>query len=372
MLQTTDQLAAIVRTSAPGAVLGIIVLTIGFAALAIFAFRRRSKDAAIFWFGCFSAIYGVRLLIQTKLALLALGMNDLSGAYLSSGLTYVILPFGTLFLYSVFPRWRRIFLGLLRAQIALGLAGLISDQVFQQPFVLKVPNNLLVIASFALLCYLLFRVEQSFDVRVLRRGVLFFSATVILANIGGLFRQGFDFEPIGFAVYLSCLGAVLIERSTRAKERLTVLEEELTIARRIQTSILPRELPQNASLTIAARYLPMTAVAGDFYDFLKVDESRLGVLVADVSGHGVPAALIASMIKVAAAAQLPGAEDPARVIRGMNQTLCPNLQGQFVTAAYLFLDLFLKLSVMQLRLIRACCGFIAPVWRWKRLRKMGC
>ena len=47
----------------------------------------------------------------------------------------------------------------------------------------------------------------------------------------------------------------------------------------------------------------MTAVAGDFYDFLEIDTERLGILVADVSGHGVPAALIASMVKVALAAQ---------------------------------------------------------------------
>ncbi len=83
----------------------------------------------------------------------------------------------------------------------------------------------------------------------------------------------------------------------------------------------------------------MTAVAGDFYDFLIVDDQRVGILVADVSGHGVPAALIASMVKVAIAAQLPHADRPAEVLSCMNRTLCGNLQGQYVTAAYLYLDL---------------------------------
>jgi serine phosphatase RsbU (regulator of sigma subunit) len=83
----------------------------------------------------------------------------------------------------------------------------------------------------------------------------------------------------------------------------------------------------------------MTAVAGDFYDFLRVDDWRLGILVADVSGHGVPAALIASMVKIAVTAQLQNADDPARVLTGINQALVGQLNGQFVTAAYLFVDL---------------------------------
>jgi sigma-B regulation protein RsbU (phosphoserine phosphatase) len=97
-------------------------------------------------------------------------------------------------------------------------------------------------------------------------------------------------------------------------------------------------MPSSPRVRIAARYLPMTAVAGDFYDCLVVDDHRMGILVADVSGHGVPAALIASMVKVAIAAQAPHADDPARVLTGMNETLCGKLQGQFVTAAYLYLD----------------------------------
>jgi serine phosphatase RsbU (regulator of sigma subunit) len=113
----------------------------------------------------------------------------------------------------------------------------------------------------------------------------------------------------------------------------------MDVARRIQTSILPRDTPHSSSIGFATRYLSMTAVAGDFYDFLVVDENRIGVLIADVAGHGVPAALIASMVKVAVSAQLPQAADPALVLSGMNRILCGKTQNQFVTAAYLFLDL---------------------------------
>ena len=76
------------------------------------------------------------------------------------------------------------------------------------------------------------------------------------------------------------------------ERRLLAMESELETARRIQSSILPESIPGMPGLRIAAAYRPMSAVAGDFYQFIPVDPQRLGVLVADVAGHGVPAALI--------------------------------------------------------------------------------
>jgi sigma-B regulation protein RsbU (phosphoserine phosphatase) len=85
---------------------------------------------------------------------------------------------------------------------------------------------------------------------------------------------------------------------TIARERkLVEVEQELATARRIQSSIIPDVAPEIPGLCIATRYRPMTSVAGDFFDFLKTSETSLSILVADVSGHGVPAALVASMLK---------------------------------------------------------------------------
>jgi sigma-B regulation protein RsbU (phosphoserine phosphatase) len=80
--------------------------------------------------------------------------------------------------------------------------------------------------------------------------------------------------------------------------------------------------------------VPVTAVAGDLYDFVQLGPSCLGILVADVSGHGIPAALVASMVKVAFSAQVDHADDPARVLASMNQILCRNLEHAYVTAVY--------------------------------------
>ena len=82
----------------------------------------------------------------------------------------------------------------------------------------------------------------------------------------------------------------------------------------------------------------MTSVAGDFYQFLPVDDHRIGFLVADVSGHGVPAALIASMIKTAMHSIDGCAHQPAEVLRRLSAVLFGDLRGQFVSVAYLWID----------------------------------
>jgi sigma-B regulation protein RsbU (phosphoserine phosphatase) len=122
------------------------------------------------------------------------------------------------------------------------------------------------------------------------------------------------------------------------EQQLNDIRKELEVARRIQLSILPGKFPDSASFRVAARYVPMTSVAGDFYDFIVADERQAGLLIADVSGHGVPAALIASMVKLAANAQRASAADPSGLLSGMNAALFGNTQNQFVTAAYVHLD----------------------------------
>ncbi len=137
------------------------------------------------------------------------------------------------------------------------------------------------------------------------------------------------------------------------------MDQELSVARQIQSSILPQVMPRVTGVSVAARYRPMTSVAGDFYDFAEMDDDRIGILIADVSGHGVPAALIASMVKVAFAAERQHADSPAAVLAGMNETLCGRLAGRYVTAAYLFVD-------VQSRVIRYGAAGHPPMLRLAR------
>src|SRR5271168_2362137 len=148
-------------------------------------------------------------------------------------------------------------------------------------------------------------------------------------------------KPFSPAVVKARVHTHLMLRGVREQlaQQLLSIQKELETARQIQLSILPSEIPKIEGLDIAARYLPMTAVAGDFYDFIVVDEKRIGILVADVSGHGMPAALIASMLKIALSAQGAHAADPAQVLLGLNQALCGKFEHHYVTAAYLFVDM---------------------------------
>jgi len=148
-------------------------------------------------------------------------------------------------------------------------------------------------------------------------------------------------KPFSPAVMKARVHTHLALRETREKlaRQLLAIQKELETARLIQQSILPQTVPQIDGLDIAARYIPMTSVAGDFYDFIVVDNKHVGILVADVSGHGMPAALIASMLKIALAAQSVHAENPARVLQGLNQALCGKFQHHYVTASYVFVDM---------------------------------
>jgi len=148
-------------------------------------------------------------------------------------------------------------------------------------------------------------------------------------------------KPFSPAVVKARVQTHLVLRGIREQlaAQLFTIQQELATARQIQLSILPREIPKIQGLDIAARYIPMTSVAGDFYDFIVVDDKHVGVLVADVSGHGMPAALIASMLKIAFAAQAAHVAHPEEVLLGLNRALCGKFQHHYVTAACAYFDM---------------------------------
>ncbi len=329
-----------------GVAIGFVLMSIGLAALALFVFRRKSSDFTLVYFGSFSILYAVRLLFRESIIRSLFPGGDSALNHLDLFIDcFIALPFTLFLIQIVEPRWQRALRWLLAMQIAFGAARLMSSVVHIGETAMKLGNNVFVIGACALLVvyYVSARPAKraSREIAAVFAGLAVFALFVIEGNLGDLrlLPSHRNIEPIGFLVFVCCLGYVTAQRTLAKEERLLEINKELQIANQIQSSILPREVPQLAGLEIAARYLPMSAVAGDFYDFLVVDEKRIGILVADVTGHGVPAALIASMLKVAFAGQTAHAEDPARVLTGLNRALCGKFEEHFVTAAYVFVDL---------------------------------
>jgi sigma-B regulation protein RsbU (phosphoserine phosphatase) len=176
---------------------------------------------------------------------------------------------------------------------------------------------------------------------VLTIGTLVFAAQALWVNLARPFHINVPaiYNTLGFAVFLLSIGYTGVEIMLADERRLLLLDDELAIARQLQFSILPDHTPQIAGLDIAAAYKPMSAVAGDFYEFLVADDRHVGLLVADVSGHGVPAALIASMVKVAAQAVNGRASDPTQLLKSLGSILNRNTRGQLVSAGYLWMDM---------------------------------
>jgi PAS domain S-box-containing protein len=116
------------------------------------------------------------------------------------------------------------------------------------------------------------------------------------------------------------------------------IEQELRVARLIQHTLLPKSLPELGSYQIAAYYQPAREVGGDFYDFLQLPDGRLGLIVGDVSGKGVPAAIVMAITRtMLRAAYHLGS--PGEILEQVNDNLFPDIPpNMFVTCLAALLD----------------------------------
>lgn len=339
-----QQLKTLLRGDMAGFVLSLLVLFIGLAALMVHLLRLKSKDRTLLWFGLFISLYGLRSISRHEITRALFDISGMFWRYLDSVISDVIVTPALLFLEEVYgPGWKSGLRWLVWAQALWGVLAIGADVVLRNPGRTPDPSNLLLFTLPALLVlgYLYgYRPPRSSWAAIIFVGGAVFLLSVIVDHLrdAGLTPWRIRIEPFGFVTNLACLGYVAVQRFVANEQQLVAIDEEMKSAARIQASILPRGIPRVPGLRIAVRYIPMTAVAGDFYDFLVSGGGAVGILVADVTGHGVPAALVASMVKVAISSQADYASDPAHVISELNQVMCRQVQGQFTTAGYLFLD----------------------------------
>jgi sigma-B regulation protein RsbU (phosphoserine phosphatase) len=333
---TAEQVLRTFHGDAPYLFLGAAFVSVGLIAAA-FSLIRRKHDAVLNYFALFSVLYGLRLWVQASTVGLAF-QHSAFYPRLASGINYIV-PIPAFLFFDAAGLLHRggKFVGYV-LEVILGVLAVLTFGWGPSPKYLLINNILVIAALIAIVVQSLWGGARNRDFQVIRRGLLIFVAFALFDNVAGAFSRGARIEPYGFVAFLGALGYVAARQTLERDRQLDEIQKELEIAKRIQLSILPGEFPASENFRVAARYVPMTSVAGDFYDFITANDNSTGLLIADVSGHGVPAALIASMVKLAATAQRPKADDPSGLLSGMNAALFGNTQNQFVTAAYVHLD----------------------------------
>jgi serine phosphatase RsbU (regulator of sigma subunit) len=133
--------------------------------------------------------------------------------------------------------------------------------------------------------------------------------------------------------------AQLVRQQQRAAQERERIEQELRVARLIQQTLLPKALPDTPGYELAAHYQPAREVGGDFYDFLELDDGRLGLVVGDVTDKGVPAALVMATTRTLLRAVAGRIDAPGEVLERVNDVLYPDIPpNMFVTCLYAILD----------------------------------
>jgi serine phosphatase RsbU (regulator of sigma subunit)/predicted ester cyclase len=136
-------------------------------------------------------------------------------------------------------------------------------------------------------------------------------------------------------------GALEAMRQRLQQERIERerIEQELQVARRIQHASLPKEVPALEGWQISPYYRPAREVGGDFYDFFELEDGRLGIVVGDATGHGVPAALVMASARSMLRAVAQASDSPGEALRRVNDPLATDIPpNMFVTCFYAILD----------------------------------
>lgn len=128
------------------------------------------------------------------------------------------------------------------------------------------------------------------------------------------------------------------ERTQELRRRQEELEKDLDLARVIQGHLLPESMDSSIAAGATYLYLPYFKVGGDFFDIKRIDSDHFGVLICDVSGHGVGSALIASMARTVYEQNALYHNDPAAMLAHLNESLVQKIPGNFLTAFYAVFD----------------------------------
>jgi len=180
--------------------------------------------------------------------------------------------------------------------------------------------------------------------------VLAFGFKIIPSDVV-LYVYGLPFLLFIIAIYLVNIFITALQQSKELNvqlqqllqdaRKLAYLEKELEIARTIQNQLLPSEIPHLKGMDIAIRFQPALRIGGDIYNIFQLKDGIV-IFLADVVGHGIPAAMIASMVNILFKMFQMLSVDPGLLLRSLNINICNMLPQTFVTAACLYINRYEK------------------------------
>ena len=346
----------------PGIFLGFLLIIIGLVTAFIFLMKRKSTELHLLWLAIFIIGYGLCIVAANELVSLWAQIPQPVWEYITAVVTDIMPIFFILFLKSFSGwGWKRSVYWLLVLWIAYGVTAVSIGIVTGNPGLVggTIFNNILVLLIIAVFAFnnFLTRKQRSHEDKIIETGIALFIMGVLYNNLvpQSFFLKGSTVEQTAFLFFVCCMTWAALRRSSKTELEYNAIMHDLETARQIQLSILPQEMPLSSSFSVFSTYIPTTLIGGDFYAFHQVDDRHIGILVADVSGHGIPAALLASMVKVAFNSLGSLANQPSELLESMNNALTGQLNNEFITTAYLwfnFPDMTLK---------HASAGHPAPV-----------
>lgn len=148
----------------------------------------------------------------------------------------------------------------------------------------------------------------------------------------------------------------LIEANRTLQGLKEEINEELEMAKSVQDSLMPKNLPDFTNIDVSSIYMPAAMVGGDFYDIINTQTRKIAILIFDVSGHGVPAALIGATAKMLFAHYIETIESPAKIFHEVNSKLCSFLKTEHYLTAFLGI-----IDPIQSRMVYSRAGHVKPI-----------
>jgi serine phosphatase RsbU (regulator of sigma subunit) len=165
---------------------------------------------------------------------------------------------------------------------------------------------------------------------------------------------------VSIAVSSSFFYNELKNQKKQLEHQAEIINKDINLARKVQSNFMPKKNPELSNINVSTRYIPMIDVGGDFFDFIvcqKENENNLGILITDASGHGVSAAFITSIVKMAFSSDkvFENRSNPGEVLKIINSMIIDKTADNFVTAMYCYFD-------FQNNKLKAACAGHNPMY----------